>query len=86
LRYEPFTFKGIEELKERREEVNRNITKEEDEREKLQNEIRGLNERLARIEQSLQLKYATRNEYDKTIKETEVSYMAVNPIGSTLVS
>jgi Sjoegren syndrome nuclear autoantigen 1 len=64
-------------LKEKREEVNRTILKDEEERDKIQNDIRILSERLSRIEESLARKYASRNEYDKTIKETEVAYLKV---------
>lgn len=68
---------GIEELKEKREELHRVIFKEEEEKEKLIGEIRILNERLSRVEDNLVKKYASRTEYDKTIKETEAAYLKV---------
>lgn len=51
--------------------------KEEEEKEKIQNDIRILNERLARLNDSLTKKISTKNEYDKTIRETEAHYMKV---------
>lgn len=70
-------IQGIEELKERREDVNRAILKEEEEKEKIQNDIRILNERLTRLNESLARKVAARSEYDKTIQDTEASYIKV---------
>lgn len=72
-------IQGIEELKERREDVNRAILKEEEEKEKIQNDIRILNERLTRLNESLARKVAARSEYDKTIQDTEASYIKVCP-------
>tara|TARA_B100001758_G_C18005087_1_gene400103 strand:- start:234 stop:542 length:309 start_codon:yes stop_codon:yes gene_type:complete len=68
---------GIEDLKEKREEVNRQILKDEEEKQKIQNDLRILTERLSRINDSLARKVASRNEYDKTIMETEAAYMKV---------
>ena len=70
-------FLGIEEIKEKRDEVTRQIVREEEEAEKIVQEIRVLNERLAKLEDSLQKKYATKNEYDRTIRETEAAYVKV---------
>jgi Sjoegren syndrome nuclear autoantigen 1 len=61
----------------RRDELNRQILKEEEEREKLNNEIRLLKERFNRIQTSLEAKYATREDFNKTIQETEAAYMKV---------
>ena len=65
--------KCIEDLKEKREEVNRQILQDEEEKQKIQNDLRILTERLSRLNDSLARKVASRNEYDKTIMETEVS-------------
>ena len=64
--------KCIEDLKEKREEVNRQILQDEEEKQKIQNDLRILTERLSRLNDSLARKVASRNEYDKTIMETEV--------------
>ena len=69
--------KCIEDLREKREEVNRSIAKDEEEKAKIQNDLRILTERLARINDNLARKITSRNEYDKTIQETEAAYSKV---------
>ena len=51
---------------------------EEEEKHKLQNDIRVLSEKLAKVNESLAKKISARNEFDKTIAETEAAYMKVN--------
>ena len=46
---------------------------------KIQNDLRILTERLARINDNLARKISSRNEYDKTIQETEAAYAKVQP-------
>ena len=46
---------------------------------KIQNDLRILTERLARINDNLARKIASRNEYDKTIQETEAAYAKASP-------
>ncbi|KAM3825691.1 microtubule nucleation factor SSNA1 isoform 1-T1 [Vipera latastei] len=69
--------KCIEELCAKRDELSRQIRQEEEEKGKLQGDLRVLTERLARINETLAHKMATRNEFDKTIAETEAAYMKV---------
>ena len=69
--------KCIEDLCSKRDDLHRQITTEEDERNKVQNDIRILTERLAKINESLSRKLAARNEYDRTISETEAAYMKI---------
>jgi len=104
---------GIEDLREKREEVNRSIAKDEEEKgecatssassiptalvshvsqclprecllfvnaAKIQNDLRILTERLARINDNLARKITSRNEYDKTIQETEAAYSKVRTL------
>ncbi len=47
---------------------------------KIQNDLRILTERLARINDNLARKISSRNEYDKTIQETEAAYSKVRPL------
>ncbi len=75
----------IEELRERREEVNQQIIKEEEEQAKIKNDIRILQERLTRVNESLTRKIAARNEYDKTVQETEAAYMKILESSQTLL-
>lgn len=71
-------FLGIEDLCTKRDELQKQILNEEEEKTKIQNDIRILSERLAKINESLAKKIASRNEYDKTISETEAAYMKVS--------
>ena len=71
------TFAGIEELCSKRDELHRQILEEEEEKRKIQNDLRILTERLSKVNESLSKKTASRNEFDKTIAETEAAYMKV---------
>ena len=51
---------------------------EEEEKQKVQNDLRILTERLAQINESLAQKIAMRNDYDRTISETENAYKKVS--------
>ena len=68
---------GIEDLCTRRNELHKEILDEEEEKVKLQNDIRLLTERLAKLNESLSKKMASRAEYDRTIAETEAAYAKV---------
>ncbi|KNC53978.1 sjoegren syndrome nuclear autoantigen 1 [Thecamonas trahens ATCC 50062] len=77
--------KSIEELREKREQISRAILKEEEEKAKISNDLRILTERLSRINESLARKISARNEYDKTIQETEQAYMKILESSQTLL-
>ncbi|PFH31708.1 sjoegren syndrome nuclear autoantigen 1 family protein [Besnoitia besnoiti] len=64
----------IDDLRRKREEVNRQLIKEEEDKAKVQKEIIILQERLQKLNESLARKIQARNEYDKTILETEAAY------------
>ncbi|XP_062815548.1 microtubule nucleation factor SSNA1 [Anolis carolinensis] len=78
--------KCIEDLCVKREELTKQICMEEEEKVKLQGEIRTLTERLARVNENLARKMASRNEFDKTIAETEAAYMKILESSQTLLS
>merc|ERR1711865_1124300 len=69
--------KCLEDLREKREAINREIAREEDDKNKIQNDLKILTERLSRINDSLARKVAARNEYDQSIQETEAAYLKV---------
>merc|ERR1711998_339802 len=75
----------IEDLREKREQVNAQIQKAEEEKAKIQNDLRILTERLSRVNDSLTRKIASRNEYDKTITETEAAYQKILESSQTLL-
>ncbi|XP_044295687.1 Sjoegren syndrome nuclear autoantigen 1, partial [Varanus komodoensis] len=77
---------GIEDLCVKRDELSKQIRLEEEEKNKLQNDIRILTERLARINENLARKMASRNEFDKTIAETEAAYMKILESSQTLLN
>lgn len=77
--YKRFTHvSGLEELRSKREELGHVISREEEEKEKIQSEIKRLQVRLTRVEESLESRYVARSEYDKTIKESEAAFTKVN--------
>ena len=62
----------------KRDEIQRQIVVEEEEKQKVQNDIRILTERLAQLNEGLAKKIAARNDYDRTIAECETAYRKVN--------
>ena len=52
---------------------------------KIQNDLRILTERLARINDNLARKVSSRTEYDKTITETEAAYSKIMESSQTLL-
>merc|ERR1712146_396727 len=77
--------KCIEDLREKREEVNRQILKEEEDKAKIQKELSVLTDRLQKLNESLVRKTQARSEYDKTIQETEAAYMKILESSQTLL-
>ena len=68
---------GIEDLSSKRDELQQQILLEEEEKQKIQNDIRILTERLAQVNEGLAHKISTRNDYDRTIAECETAYKKV---------
>lgn len=68
---------GIEDLRFKREELNRQIKQEEEEKERLQHDIRLLTEKLSRVNESLAQKQAARATFDQTLAESEAAYTKV---------
>ncbi len=61
----------IEDLREKREELNRSLLRDEEEKAKIQKELSTLTERLSRLNEDLARKMQARVEFDQTIQETE---------------
>lgn len=78
--------KCVEDLCSKRDDLHKQIINEEDEKMKIENEIRQLTERLAKINESLAKKMAVRSELDKTISETETAYMKILETSQTLLN
>ena len=77
---------GIEDLCTKRDELQRQILIEEEDKHKLENEIRTTSEKLARINENLAKKITARTEFDRTISETEAAYMKILESSQTLLN
>uniref|UniRef100_A0A7S3HR28 Uncharacterized protein n=1 Tax=Spumella elongata TaxID=89044 RepID=A0A7S3HR28_9STRA len=77
--------KCIEDLREKREEINRQLQKDEEDKAKIQRDLSVLTDRLTKINESLARKVTARNEYDRTIQETEGAYMKILESSATLL-
>lgn len=72
-------------LREKREAVNIKIVNGEEEKTKITKDIEILGERLKKVESLLSQDIEHRNQYDKTIKETEAAYMKILESSRTLI-
>ncbi|EFC40325.1 hypothetical protein NAEGRDRAFT_71898 [Naegleria gruberi] len=77
--------KCIEELRLRRDEVTRQIIKEEEEKNRIQNELRVLSEKLNRLNDGLSRKLQAKQEYERTLQETEAAYNKILESSQTLL-
>jgi len=77
--------KCIEDLREKRTEIDRLVKDEEAEKAKIQNDLNVLTKRLAVINDSLAKKMQTKTEYDKVIEETEAAYLKILESSQTLL-
>ena len=73
----PLYVSGIEDLSTKRDELHRQILLEEEEKQRVQHDLHILTERLAAINEALARKISIRNDYDRTIAETEGAYKKV---------
>ena len=78
--------KCIEDLREKREELARALVRDEEEKAKIQQDLAVLTKRLTQLNDNLARKVASRNEYDKTIAETEAAYMKILESSQTLLT
>ncbi|KAJ0015539.1 hypothetical protein NQD34_009159 [Periophthalmus magnuspinnatus] len=78
--------KCIEDLCSKREELNRQIKQEEEEKERLQHDIRVLSEKLSRVNESLAQRLTARATFDRTIAETEAAYTKILESSQSLLS
>eukprot|EP00727_Mastigamoeba_balamuthi_P009019 m51a1_g474 putative sjoegren syndrome nuclear autoantigen 1 homolog (112) ;mRNA; r:196031-196551 len=77
--------KYLEDLRDKVQALNQVILREEEERARVQSEMRALQERLDRSNASLERKYAARSEFERTIKETESAYLKILESSQTLL-
>ena len=62
------------------------ISKDEEEKTKIQNDLAILTKRLSQLNDKLAREVASRNEYDKTIQETEAAYLKILESSQTLLT
>lgn len=84
--YSSELVKALEDLREQREEVQRGILRDEEERARIQKELTTLTERLGKLNDDLARKVGARNEYDAVIGETEAAYMKILESSQTLLA
>uniref|UniRef100_A0A2K6A2T0 ubiquitinyl hydrolase 1 n=3 Tax=Cercopithecinae TaxID=9528 RepID=A0A2K6A2T0_MANLE len=84
-KYNNMLVKFVEELCQKQEELCRQIQQEEDEQ-RLQNEVRQLTEKLAYIGENLTCKTAFLSKFYQTIAETEAIYLKMLESSQTLLS
>lgn len=77
--------KCIEDLRQRREDVIRDISRQEEMKAKIQQDLALLSKRLGEINEDLAKNIQTKNEYDRTIQETEAAYMKILESSQTLL-
>lgn len=75
--YNADLWDSIKGLRQKREELNRAIAADEEEKATIRNQLPILTERLSRINNVIDRKVASRNEYDNTIAETEGAYRKI---------
>ncbi len=69
--------KCLQDLKQKRDTVHKEMINEEREKARIQKQLAELTESLHGLNESITQKQQSRNEYDKTIQETEAAYMKV---------
>ncbi|XP_011254324.1 Sjoegren syndrome nuclear autoantigen 1 homolog isoform X2 [Camponotus floridanus] len=75
--YNQELVKCLEEMKLRRAELQAQIVSQEEEKNNLQREIEKMSCKLTHLNDSLAKRIAVRNEYDRTIADTETAYMKI---------
>ena len=82
----PPSLAGIDELRTKRTAIDEQLDQEEQEKAKVQNDLQVLSKRLATLNESIARKLAARNDYDKTIQETEAAYLKILESSQTLLT
>lgn len=78
--------KCIDDLREKREEIIKQLREDEAEKAKIQQDLQILTKRLAQVNDSIARKNETRNEYEKVIQETEAAYLKILESSQTLLT
>ncbi|PSN50081.1 Sjoegren syndrome nuclear autoantigen 1 [Blattella germanica] len=84
--YNQELIKSIEELKQKRRDLQTLIEQQEEEKASVQRDIEKLSSKVAQINESLAKKIAIRNDYDHTIAESEAAYSKILESSQVLLS
>ena len=77
--------KMIESIKSSRDDIQQEVQNDEEEKRQLEFQMQTLNEKLQNLTQQLQKKYQARNDYDRTINETEGAFVKILESSQTLL-
>lgn len=75
----------IENIRVGRDDLHEEILKDEEEKQLIEGEIQALTERLCSLSDALIKKYEAREEFDRTISETEQAFMKILESSQTLL-
>mmetsp|Transcript_28053 Transcript_28053/g.44500 ORF Transcript_28053/g.44500 Transcript_28053/m.44500 type:complete len:115 (-) Transcript_28053:170-514(-) len=75
----------LQDLREKRDIVAKQIMSEDREKSRIQKQLAELTEQLQRLNASIAKKTQSRNDYEKTIQETEAAYMKILESSQTLL-
>ncbi|MES1912817.1 MAG: hypothetical protein MHM6MM_005036 [Cercozoa sp. M6MM] len=75
----------IEDLREKRDSVSRDLAEEEREKAQIEKSLLSLQQRLQVLNESMAQKIQARNDFDRTIQETEAAYMKILESSQTLL-
>lgn len=84
-RYNSDLTRYIENIRVGRDDLHEEIIKDEEEKASIESEIAALTERLGQLTDALQKKYEAREEFDRTISETEQAFMKILESSQTLL-
>jgi sjoegren syndrome nuclear autoantigen 1 len=75
----------IENIRQGRDDLHEEITKDEEEKNQIETEIASLTERLTVLTEALVKKYEAQEEFDRTIQETEQAFIKILESSQTLL-
>ncbi|CDW76550.1 13 kda deflagellation-inducible [Stylonychia lemnae] len=84
-RYNQDLSRYIENIRVGRDDLHEEIIKDEEEKHQIESEIASLTERLGSLSDALLKKYEAREEFDRTISETEQAFMKILESSQTLL-
>lgn len=78
--------KCIDDLRDKREEILKQLKEDDNEKAKIQQDLQLLTKRLAQVNDSIARKTETKVDYDKVIQETEAAYLKILESSQTLLT